>query len=165
MNYLVAEEIWVALAVGLAAVIPGLVSAMSVQMVGVAAAAVTAEDPKKWSKLFVLEVIPGTQGFYGFIAGMLLLIGSGLFGGALKTNIGILGVPVGAAALVAMVPAIVQSFTAYYQGKVCLAGVSAMAKRPEAFTPSVIYAVMVETYAILGFITSFLLLIGLRLFI
>jgi len=148
----------VALAVGLAAVIPGLVSAMSVQMVGVAAAAVTAEDPKKWSKLFVLEVIPGTQGFYGFIAGMLLLIGSGLFGGTLKAGV------VGAAALVAMLPAIVQSFTAYYQGKVCLAGVSAMAKRPEAFTPSVIYAVMVETYAILGFITSFLLLIGLKLF-
>lgn len=147
-----------ALAVGLAAVIPGLVSAMSVQMVGVAAAAVTAEDPKKWSKLFVLEVIPGTQGFYGFIAGMLLLIGSGLFGGTLKAGV------VGAAALVAMLPAIVQSFTAYYQGKVCLAGVSAMAKRPEAFTPSVIYAVMVETYAILGFITSFLLLIGLKLF-
>ena len=147
-----------ALAVGLAAVIPGLVSAMSVQMVGVAAAAVTAEDPKKWSKLFVLEVIPGTQGFYGFIAGMLLLIGSGLFGGTLKAGV------VGAAALVAMVPAIVQSFTAYYQGKVCLAGVSAVAKRPEAFTPSVIYAVMVETYAILGFITSFLLLIGLKLF-
>jgi V/A-type H+-transporting ATPase subunit K len=158
VNYLVAEEVWVALAVGLAAVIPGLVSAMSVQMVGVAAAAVTAEDPKKWSKLFVLEVIPGTQGFYGFIAGMLLLIGSGLFGGTLKAGV------VGAAALVAMLPAIVQSFTAYYQGKVCLAGVSAMAKRPEAFTPSVIYAVMVETYAILGFITSFLLLIGLKLF-
>ncbi len=147
-----------ALAVGLAAMIPGLVSAMSVHMVGVAAAAVTAEDPKKWSKLFVLEVIPGTQGFYGFIAGMLLMIGSGLFGGALKAGV------VGAAALVAMLPAVLQGFTAYYQGKVCLAGVSAVAKRPEAFTPSVIYAVMVETYAILGFITTFLLLIGLKLF-
>ena len=158
MNDLVAEEVWVALAVGLAAMIPGLVSAMSVHMVGVAAAAVTAEDPKKWSKLFVLEVIPGTQGFYGFIAGMLLMIGSGLFGGALKAGV------VGAAALVAMLPAVLQGFTAYYQGRVCLAGVSATAKRSEAFTPSVIYAVMVETYAILGFITTFLLLIGLKLF-
>ena len=149
---------------GLAAAIPGILAAMGVQMVGVAAAAVTAEDPKKWSKLFVLEVIPGTQGFYGFIAGMLLLIGSGLFGGALKTNIGIPGVAVGAAALVAMLPAILQGFTAYYQARVCVAGVSAFAKRSEAFTPSVIYAVMVETYAILGFITTFLLLIGLKLF-
>ena len=158
MNYLVAEEVWVALAVGLAAAIPGILAAMGVQMVGVAAAAVTAEDPKKWSKLFVLEVIPGTQGFYGFIAGMLLLIGSGLFGGALKAGV------VGAAALVAMVPAILQGFTAYYQARVCVAGVSAFAKRSEAFAPSVIYAVMVETYAILGFITTFLLLIGLKLF-
>jgi V/A-type H+-transporting ATPase subunit K len=158
VNDLVAEEVWVALAVGLAAAIPGILAAMGVQMVGVAAAAVTAEDPKKWSKLFVLEVIPGTQGFYGFIAGMLLLIGSGLFGGTLNAGV------VGAAALVAMVPAILQGFTAYYQARVCVAGVSAFAKRSEAFTPSVIYAVMVETYAILGFITTFLLLIGLKLF-
>jgi V/A-type H+-transporting ATPase subunit K len=63
-----------------------------------------------------------------------------------------------------MVPAILQGFTAYYQARVCVAGVSAFAKRSEAFTPSVIYAVMVETYAILGFITTFLLLIGLKLF-
>jgi len=140
--------------------IPGLVSAMSVHMVGVAAAAVTAEDPKKWSKLFVLEVLPGTQGFYGFIAGMLLMIGSGLLGGTANA----LAAGVGAAALVAMVPAMLQGFTAYYQGRVCVAGVSAFAKRPETFTSSMIYAVMVETYAILGFITTFLLLIGLKLF-
>jgi V/A-type H+-transporting ATPase subunit K len=160
VNDLVAEEVWVALAVGLAVAIPGILAAMGVQMVGVAAAAVTAEDPKKWSKLFVLEVIPGTQGFYGFIAGMLLMIGSGLFGG----TAGALAAGAGVAALVAMVPAILQGFTAYYQARVCVAGVSAFAKRSEAFTPSVIYAVMVETYAILGFITTFLLLIGLKLF-
>jgi len=158
VSYLVAEEIWVALAAALAVAIPGIISAASVGMVGVAAAAVTAEDPKKWSKLFVLEVIPGTQGFYGFIVGMLLLIGSGLFGGTLKAGV------VGAAALVAVLPGVLQGVTAYYQGKVCLAGVSAYAKRPEAFTPSIIYAVMVETYAILGFIASFLLLMSLKLF-
>lgn len=147
-----------ALAVGLSAVIPGIIAAMGVSMVGEAAAAIISEDPKKWSKLFMLEVIPGTQGFYGFIAGMLLLIGSGLFGGALKAGV------VGIAALVAMVPATLQGFTAYYQARVCVAGVSAFAKREDAFAPSVIYAVMVETYAILGFITTFLLLIGLKLF-
>jgi len=144
--------------VGLAVIIPGIFSAIGVHLVGVSAAAITAEDPKKWTKLFVLEVIPGTQGFYGFIAGMMLLIGSGLFGGTLNAGV------VGAAALVAMVPAILQGVTAYYQGKVCVAGAAAFAKRPEAFTPSIIYAVMVETYAILGFITTFLLLIGLKLF-
>ncbi|MEW6592708.1 MAG: hypothetical protein AB1305_03360 [Candidatus Hadarchaeota archaeon] len=155
---MVSESVLVALAAGLAVAIPGLVSAASVHMVGVASAAITAEDPKKWTKLFVLEVIPGTQGFYGFIIGMLTLIGTGLFGGALKPTV------VGAAALVAVLPGVVQGFTAYYQGKVCVAGVSAFSKRAEAFTPSVVYAVMVETYAILGFIASFLLLMGLGLF-
>ncbi len=158
MSYLVAEEVWVGLAAALAVAIPGIVSAAGVGMVGVAAAAVTAEDPKKWSKLFVLEVIPGTQGFYGFIVGMMLLIGSGLFGGALKAGV------VVAAALVAVLPGVLQGITAYYQATVCVAGVSAYAKRPEAFTPSIIYAVMVETYAILGFIASFLLLMSLKLF-
>jgi len=158
VSYLVAEEVWVGLAAALAVAIPGIVSAAGVAMVGVASAAVTAEDPKKWSKLFVLEVIPGTQGFYGFIVGMLLLIGSGLFGGALKAGV------VGAAALVAVLPGVLQGVTAYYQGTVCVAGVSAFAKRPEAFAPSIIYAVMVETYAILGFIASFLLMMGLKLF-
>ncbi len=133
-------------------------SAIGVHIVGVAAAAVVAEDPKKWTKLFVLEVIPGTQGFYGFIAAMLLMIGSGLLGGALKPGV------IGLAALAAMVPAILQGITAYYQGRVCTAGVSAFAKRPEAFTPSIVYAVMVETYAILGFLATFLLMMGLGLF-
>ena len=152
------EEALVALAAGLAVAIPGIMAANGVSMVGVASAAVTAEDPKKWTKLFVLEVVPGTQGFYGFIVGMLLLIGTGLFGGTLKT--GVLGV----AALAAVLPGVLQGFTAYYQAKVCVAGVSAFAKRPETFTPSIVYAVMVETYAILGFIASFLLMMGLGLF-
>lgn len=161
MSYLVAEEVWVGLAAALAVAIPGIISAAGVAMVGVASAAVTAEDPKKWSKLFVLEVIPGTQGFYGFIVGMMLLIGSGLFGGALKPEVVAIG---GVAALVAVLPGVLQGVTAYYQGTVCVAGVSAFAKRPETFTPSIIYAVMVETYAILGFIASFLLLMSLKLF-
>ena len=48
---MVSEAFWVVLAAGLAVAIPGLMSAIGVGMTGVAAAAVTAEDPKKFSKL------------------------------------------------------------------------------------------------------------------
>lgn len=153
MSGLAGEEVWIALAAGLAVVIPGIMSAIGVGMTGVAAAAVSAEDPKKFSKLFVLEVLPGTQGIYGFVAGFLILIGTGLLGGG-ELKPGIAGLAVMAAA----VPAILQGFTAYAQGKVATAGVSAVAKRPEIFGQTIMYTVMVELYAILGLLATILIL-------
>jgi len=150
---LVGEEVWIALAAGLAVAIPGILSAIGVGMTGVAAAAVSAEDPKKFSKLFVLEVLPGTQGIYGFVAGFLILIGTGMLGGG-GLNEGIVGLAV----LAAAVPSILQGFTAYAQGKVATAGVSAVAKRPEVFGQSIMYTVMVELYAILGLLATILIL-------
>lgn len=141
------------MAAGLAVAIPGILSAIGVGMTGVAAAAVSAEDPKKFSKLFVLEVLPGTQGIYGFVAGFLILIGTGLLGGG-GLNEGIVGLAV----LAAAVPSILQGFTAYAQGKVATAGVSAVAKRPEVFGQSIMYTVMVELYAILGLLATILIL-------
>lgn len=144
----------VAMAAGLAIAIPGIMAALGVEMTGVAAAAVTAEDPKKFSKLFILVVIPGTQGIYGFIAGLLILIGTGLLGGGGQLKPGIIGMTV----LAAAIPAILQGFTSYLQGRVATAGVSAVAKRPETFVPSMMYTVMVELYAILGLLGTILLL-------
>jgi V/A-type H+-transporting ATPase subunit K len=55
--------------------------------------------------------------------------------------------------------------SAIHQGKVCAAGIGMTAKRPEmAFKAGVVYAVMVETYAVLGLlVTLFLLFFGLQL--
>lgn len=47
-----------------------------------------------------------------------------------------------------------------YQGRVAAAGMQILAKRPEKVINAIIYAVMVETYAILGFVFSFLLVQG-----
>jgi V/A-type H+-transporting ATPase subunit K len=157
---MVAEEILVALGVILAVGIPGVMSAIGVSMTGVAAAGLISEEPKKFSRAFILEILPGTQGFYGFIAGMLIMIGTGLLGGGeVSFEAGI-----GLAALVASIPAIIQGFTSYYQGLVATSGVSAIAKKEETFGSCVLLAVMVETYAILGFLSTFLLLIGLGIF-
>ena len=152
---MVADVTLVAVAVGLAVGVPGILSAIGVGMTGVAAAGVTGEDPTKFSKAFVLEVLPGTQGFYGFIAGVLIMIGTGLLAGELKAGV------IGLSVLAASIPAILQGFTALFQGMVASAGVSTIAKRPETFGKCVMFAVMVETYAILGFLATFLLLVGL----
>jgi len=52
--------------------------------------------------------------------------------------------------------------SAIHQGKVCAAGILMTAKRPEmAFKAGVVYAVMVEVYAVLGLlVTMFILLNG-----
>ena len=54
--------------------------------------------------------------------------------------------------------------SAIHQGKVCAAGILMAAKRPEmAFKAGVVYAVMVEMYAILGLlVTLFLLLFAIK---
>jgi len=150
---LVGEE-FVVLAAGLAVAIPGIMAAFGVAITGIAAAAVSAEDPKKFSKIFVLQVMPGTQGIYGFVAAFLIMF-------VVYPKLATTGVA-GLVVLVATLPAILQGFTSYSQGKVAVAGVSAVAKRPEVFGQSMMYIVTVELYAILGLLATILFLTGIH---
>jgi V/A-type H+-transporting ATPase subunit K len=71
----------------------------------------------------------------------------------------------GLKALIACLPvAIAGLVTAIYQGKVASAGILMAGKRPEmAFKAGVVYAGMVEIYAILGLLaTLFMLLFGIK---
>ena len=65
------------LAVALTVLLPGLGSAKGVGIVGQAAAGVLSEDPTKFGKVLILEVLPGTQGLYGFLTGILIMSSSG----------------------------------------------------------------------------------------
>ncbi len=154
-----AGEELVVLAAGLAVAIPGIMAAFGVGMTGIAAAAVSAEDPKKFSKLFVLQVMPGTQGIYGFVAAFLIMfVVYPKFPSPELAATGAAGLVV----LVATLPAVLQGFTSYSQGRVAVAGVSAVAKRPEIFGQSMLYIVTVELYAILGLLATILFLTSIR---
>ena len=143
-----AGEELVVLAAGLAVAIPGIMAAYGVAITGIAAAAVSAEDPKKFSKLFVLQVMPGTQGIYGFVAAFLIMF-------VAFPKLATTGVP-SIFVLMAALPAILQGFTSYSQGKVAIASVSAVAKRPEVFGQGMMYIITVELYAILGLLATIL---------
>jgi len=149
-----AGEEFVVLAAGLAVGISGIMAAMGVGLAGVAAAAVSAEDPKKFSKLFVLQVMPGTQGFYGFVAAFLIMF-------VAFPKIATTGVS-GLTIFMAAVPAILQGVTAYSQGKVAVAGIGAISKRPEVFGQSMMYIISVELYAILGLLATILFLTSIQ---
>ena len=150
------------LGASLAALLAGIGSAIGIGIASRSATGVLSEDPDRYGQLFILVVLPGTQGFYGFLGAFLVMRALNLFGGGIPDVSVVQGwqilfscLPVGLAGLV----------SAIHQGKVCAAGALMTAKRPElAFKAGVVYAVMVETYAVLGLlVTLFLLLFGVKL--
>ena len=66
-----------ALAVGLG----GIGSAKGVGIAGEAAAGLIAEDPDKFGQTLILQALPGTQGIYGFLVGIMVMLNCGFLGG------------------------------------------------------------------------------------
>ncbi len=225
---------------GLAALLAGIGSAIGIGIAGRSATGVLSEKPERYGQMFIMVVLPGTQGFYGFLAAFLVMLNLGFFGAGLlfsvdptmrtdldKTVIsqelrqefehnmapllqyatvsvetpqsewlitdkqnrksyrikketdkdkeilnvyGEKGFPnlsetpgIGVQILIACLPiAFAGLVSAVFQGKVCSGGILMAAKKPEmAFKAGVVYAVMVEVYAVLGLlVTMFMLLFG-----
>src|SRR5699024_12251449 len=65
--------LFVELAVALAVFLSVTGSAIGVGLAGEAAAGVVIEEPEKFGKSLVLQLLPGTQGLYGFVIRLLIL--------------------------------------------------------------------------------------------
>ena len=65
--------VWALLGVALAAGLAGCGSAIGVGIAGQAAAGVVTEDPSKFAKVLVLQLLPGTQGIYGLLIAFVTL--------------------------------------------------------------------------------------------
>lgn len=144
-----------AIAVGLS----GTGSAIGVGLAGQAAAGVVSEEPDKFMKCLILQLLPATQGIYGFIVGFLTLIKLNAFGGFIMDSGAYISVSGGLGIMFACLPiAIGGLFSAIHQGKVAVAGIALVAKRPEESTKGVLMTAMVETYALLALLISILAL-------
>ncbi len=141
---------------GLAALLAGIGSAIGIGIAGRSATGVLSEKPERYGQMFIMVVLPGTQGFYGFLGAFIVMLKLNFFGGGLPELTPSLGLEV----LVSCMPiAFAGLVSAIFQGKVCSGGILMAAKRPEmAFKAGVIYAVMVEIYAVLGLLVTILLL-------
>ena len=141
------------LGAALAALFAGCGSAIGVSIAGQAAAGVISEDPDKFSKVLILELLPATQGIYGFIIAFITFLKIGLIGsGSLA-----LSTAAGLSVLAGCLPmAIVGMISAIYQGKCAASSIAMVAKRGEVSGKGIILTVMVETYAILALLVSFL---------
>jgi V/A-type H+-transporting ATPase subunit K len=150
------------LGAGLAAFLAGIGSAFGISIAGRSATGVLSEKPERYGQMFIMVVLPGTQGFYGFLGAFIVMLQMNFFGGGLAEEV---SVKLGLQILAACLPVgIAGLFSAIQQGKVCAGGILMAAKRPEmAFKAGVVYAVMVEIYAILGLlVTLFILWFGIN---
>ena len=134
----------------------GMGSAIGVGVAGQAASGVVTEDPNKFAKVLIMQLLPGTQGIYGLIVAFMVINNLGLFSGAVKT----LSVSQGLYYLIACLPiAIVGFYSGIKQGRVAASGMNILAKRPDDFGKGIIAAALVETYAIFALLVSLLLII------
>ncbi len=144
----------------LAVALAGIGSAIGVGIVGQSAAGLVTEDPDKFGQTLLLQALPGTQGIYGLLAGFIIMQNIGIIGDELLE----LTVPQGYGFLMAALPiAIVGLVSGIYQGRVSAAAVGLVAKRPEELGKGIVYAVMVETYAVLALLATIMLLFGIPL--
>ena len=130
-----------------AALFAGFGSAIGVGMAGQAAAGVVSEDPDRFGSCLLMQLLPGTQGIYGMLIAIVIASKAGLMsvGGAA------ISMETGMRFLIAALPiAFGGLLSAVYQG----------AKKPNESGKGMLMAIMVETYAVLALLISFLLVNG-----
>ena len=152
--------VWALLGAAISVALAGIGSAIGVGTAGRAAAGVVTEDPDKFAKVLLLQLLPGTQGIYGLLVAFLALSKVGILGGgvadiSLETGLMIF--------VVACLPiAIAGLLSAIHQGKTSVASIGIVAKKPEQFGKAMLFPAMVETYAILALLISILAVSGIQ---
>ena len=138
--------VYALLGAAVAVFLAGAGSAIGVGIAGQAASGVVTEDPSKFAKVLIMQLLPGTQGIYGLLVGFITLSKIGLLGGGAadldpKTGLLILAacLPIG---IVGLISGKAQGQTA--------------AKKPDQFGKAMLFPAMVETYAILALLISIL---------
>ncbi len=147
--------------VAIAVVIAGFGSAIGIGISANMSIGAMHEHPDLFPQFLLLSALPGTQGIYGFVAGFLIILWTGLLND--PTQLASLtpvqgwqflfaGLPVGLAGLVSGI----------HQGKVCASGVALVVKDKSNVAKAMTLAAFVEFYAILGLLASVLVLLSIR---
>ena len=141
------------LGAGLAAALSGVGPGIA----GVAGAGLLCEDPGKFGKVMILQVIPGTQGLYGLVVWFFAIFRMGLLSGTLPE----LTVAQGMQYFVACLPmALGGLLSAIAQGRVAAASINLLAKKPDDWSKGMVLCITVEFYAILSLLASMLMIIN-----
>ena len=140
------------LGAGMAAFLACVGSAKGTGIAGEAAAGLAAEDPGKFGKALIIQVIPGTQGLYGFVIWFLA------FGKLVPGMTVEQGMQVFSACLPIAIGGLISAIA---QGKVAAGSINLLAKNPDHWAKGMILCITVEFYAILSLLASMLMLLSL----
>lgn len=143
------------LGAALAVALPCSGSATGVGTVGRAGAGLLSVAPEKFSRVLVMQILPGTQGLYGLVIWFFALTKLGFFSGSLAQLTLFQGLEFLGACLPVAIGGLVFGII---QGRICAGGLSLIAKKPNDLSRSIILAIMMEFYAILALLASFLML-------
>ena len=139
------------LGASLSVLLAGIGSAIGVGMGGEAAAGVVSEDPSKFGKVLLMQLLPGTQGIYGLLVAVFVFLQIGVLGGNATEVTFIQGLLY----FIACLPmGIVGLWSALKQARASVAGIGIIAKRPDQMGKAMTFASMVETYALLALLAS-----------
>ena len=144
------------LGAGLAACLAGAGSGIGTGIAGQAGAGLVTEDPSKFGKVMILQVIPGTQGLYGLVVFFVAIMNMGLLDGSAANLSFVDGCRYFAACMPIDIGGLV---TAKYQGKVAASSVNLLAKNPDHWSKGMILCITVEFYAILSLLASMMMLL------
>ena len=143
------------LGAGLAVCLAGAGSARGTGIAGEAGTGLLCEDPSKFGKVLILQVIPGTQGLYGLVVGFICLMRMGLLDGSYVD----LSLIDGLRYLAACLPiAIGGGVSAVAQGRVAAGSINLLAKKPDDWSKGMVLCITVEFYAILSLLISIIML-------
>ena len=147
------------LGAALAAALACIGSAKGTGIAGEAGAGLVSEDPSKFGKAMIMQVIPGTQGLYGLVVWFFAIFRMGLLSGTAAPLTVAQGLQYFAACLPIALGGLISAIA---QGKVAAASLNILAKKPDDWSKGMIFCITVEFYAILCLLASFLMLNGLK---
>ena len=145
------------LGAALAAALACIGSAKGTGIAGEAGAGLVSEDPSKFGKAMIMQVIPGTQGLYGLGIGFLCLMRMGVFNGTYVD----MSLQEGLRYFAACMPiAIGGGISAVAQGRVAAGSINILARQPDDWSKGMIFCITVEFYAILSMLASIMMLLN-----
>lgn len=140
--------VWGCIGAAIAMIIASLGSCIGVGRAGMMASAILAKDPSKFSNVLILQLLPATQGIYGFIIAFLAINYSTADGFTKEKGLATL--------FVCLPVAIVGFLSAVFQGKVAMGGMELCVKQEKQMGKAMTMAALVEIFAIFAFVISFL---------
>ena len=135
----------------IAASLGGAGSSVGVGLAGATGAGVTTEKPELFGKVLLLQALPGSQAIYGLVGFFLVFFFVGVENITTTSQ--------GLEVLAACIPlGLTGLFSGMFQGRVSAAGMNVLANNPGDVGKAIILSAIVETFAIFGFLVTFLAL-------